>query len=130
MTLRDADLVDLANSRSDSKVGVRDSLVGRSEEFRSLFKRIWPRKTAAHLAIAADVTVRQAERYMSGDQPFGGDVIFRLLRSDAGGDLLEIIMKGVNPDWWRATFHERRIAAARRRRKEAERELRELEEDA
>jgi uncharacterized protein with PIN domain len=74
--------------------------------------------------------VRQAGRMISGEQGVGASALVHLLRSEHGGEVLETLMDGANPVWWRATFKERQIAAARRRRKEAERELRQLEEDA
>lgn len=130
MNHHDRDLVELANKRRDSNVGAGDLLVGQSEALKNLFRHVWPKKTAVHLSIAADVTIRQAERYLAGDQPFGWAVTCRLLRSEIGGDILEIIMEGAKPEWWLVAFHERRIAKARRERKEADKRLKALEDDA
>jgi hypothetical protein len=124
------DLFAKANSGTDSSVGVSDSLVGRWAALRNLFKAIWPKKTAVHLALVCDTTVRQAERIIGDEQGIGAAALVRLLRSEHGGDVLETLMEGANPAWWQASFKERQIAAARRARKEAERRLKALEDDA
>ncbi len=124
------DLFGKANSGTDSLVGVSDSLVGRWSALRNLFKVLWPKKTAAHLALVVDTTVRQAERIVGDEQGIGAAALVRLLRSEHGGEVLDVLMAGANPTWWRATFKERQIAAARRERKDAERRLKALEEDA
>jgi hypothetical protein len=123
------DLFEDAKSGSDKNVGENDKDVGVSKDLRNLFRRIWPKKTAAYLAIAGDVTVRQAERILAG-QGIGAAVLTNLLRSEHGAEVLEATMRGAMPPWWKEAFHERRISAARRKRQAAERELRELEDEA
>lgn len=122
------DLFDDAKLGTDADVGINDKNVGVSKELRNLFRRIWPRKTAAYLAIAGDVTVRQAERILAG-QGIGAAVLTSLLRSEHGDAILEITMRGAMPIWWKEAFHERRISAARRKRQAAERELQQLESE-
>jgi hypothetical protein len=124
------DLFADAKSGPDQKDGGSDQSVGQSKDLQALFRRIWPKKTAVYLAIAGDVTVRQAERIISGKQGIGGRVLAQLLRGEHGAEILEVIMKGAMPTWWKEAFHERRITAARRKRQQAERELRELEGEA
>ena len=120
------DLFGDAKAISDALDGGNDTDVGASQQLRNLFRRLWPKKTAAYLAIAGDITVRQAERILAG-HGIGAAVLIHLLRSEHGAEVLEITMQGVMPAWWREAFHERKIANARRKRQAAERELRELE---
>jgi hypothetical protein len=121
------DLFEDANRVPDQSDGQNDQSDGLSKSLRNLFRRIWPKKTAVYLAIDGDITVRQAERILSGKQGVGAPVLVRLLRGEHGDAVLEAVMATAMPGWWKDAFHERRITAARRRRLQAERELRELE---
>ena len=121
------DLFADAKSGTDHKDGVSDQDTGASETVRKLFRQIWPKKTAIYVAIAGDITIRQAERIVAGHQGLSFPVFSRLLRSEHGAAILEAAMAGAKPGWWKEAFHERQIASARRRRQEADRELRRLE---
>jgi cell division protein FtsB len=95
---------------------------------RRLFRQLWPAKTAQHLALAADVTVRQAERLLAGEQGMSYAVFERLLNGAQGYAFLRHAMRNARPDWWREIDQERRLGELRKQRKALERQLKQLEE--
>lgn len=136
MTRPCRDLVDLANLPNDQLVGSRDQAVGNSdqmvgvqEELRKQIKAIWPTKTAQHLSIAADITVRQAERILARDQGISLAVFYNLARSPKGFWFVEVLMRGATAQWWAERENERRIMEKKRLAKQLARELQELERE-
>ncbi|MCZ7564724.1 MAG: hypothetical protein M5U08_13870 [Burkholderiales bacterium] len=75
------DLFARANRGRDQVVGISDQVVGLDDKLRAECMALWPAKTAVHLAIAADVTVRQAERILGRHQGFSLAVYSRLLQA-------------------------------------------------
>lgn len=129
------DLFAPATSATDQLVGTRDQkvagadqLVAFEEEVRSLIRASWPRpKTAQHLSIVADVTVRQAERILARQQGISLSTFRALARSEHGDKFVALLMRGSHAPWWTEVSHERRLSALRKQRRAVERELRDLE---
>ncbi|NTG61812.1 hypothetical protein G6L45_16145 [Agrobacterium rhizogenes] len=63
-------------------------------------RRLWPSKTANHLASRAEISKRAAELWLEGRTEPGADALVNLLRSDAGFELLQSIMQGSGTRWW------------------------------
>ena len=71
------------------------------EVVSNVARRLWPFKTARHLAQRCGVTERAAEFYLSGSSTgMNADALAELLRSDAGFKVLEAIMGDAKPSWW------------------------------
>jgi hypothetical protein len=45
----------------------------------SISRTLWPAKTAAHLAAAANCSVRAAEFYLAGEREYSGDAIAAII---------------------------------------------------
>lgn len=115
---------------NDSVVAKNDQMVAFDEKARELCLKLWPKPaTAAHLSIAADITVRQAQRILGRKQGFSLPVYGRLMRGLHGEAFLDLIMAGAAAEWWREVGHERRIRGIKRQRSHLEKQLRELEAD-
>lgn len=112
---------------SDQSVGAGDQLVGFHNDVRLLCRTLWLRKSAYQLAIAADVTVRQAERLLAGQQDFSLAVFRRLLQGEHGDRFLAVLMAGSSAAWWKDVAQERQISELKRRKRELERELKALD---
>lgn len=65
-------------------------------------RRLWPNKTARHLAASAGTTHRAAEYWLGQQTGMSADALAELLRSDAGLAMLEAIMGSARPNWWPA----------------------------
>ena len=68
-----------AEARAES-TRIGRSFVGHDEQlFGSVLSEVattlWPKKTAAHIAAAANCSVRAAEFYLAGDRDWSGDAI-------------------------------------------------------
>lgn len=94
------------NGRSWIRVSDVVSLVAR---------RLWPSKTAAHLAGRAEVTQRAAELWLEGQNDISADALVQLLRSDAGFELLQELMTGAPTKWWHEFERGVRVADLERR---------------
>jgi hypothetical protein len=122
------DLFARSNLVPDQVVGQSDQLVGRSADLRRIFRALWPAKTATNLSLAADVTVRQAERIMAGEQGLSLAVFCRLLHGEHGLQILRAAMGDAAPQWWREFGLERQITEKKKRRLMIDRELNDLEQ--
>lgn len=115
-------------AKSDAVVATSDHMVAFDEKVRRLCFKLWPQPTtAAQLSIAADITVRQAQRILSRKHGFSLPVYGHLMRGLHGEAFLDLMMDGAAPEWWREVGQERRISAVKRRKRALEQELRELE---
>jgi hypothetical protein len=87
---------------SRSGVGVDRTGVPLSERIAKIARRMWPAKTAPHLASRMDATVRAAEMVLTGERGLSGESFVALLRSDVGYEVLEEIMGSgdAKPSWW------------------------------
>lgn len=72
------------------------------EAISAVARRIWPNKTARHLAARAGTTHRAAEYWLGQQTGMSADALAELLRSDAGLDMLSAIMGDAKPNWWPA----------------------------
>ncbi len=50
-----------------------DHLVG--DVLSDIARTLWPNKTAEHVAVISDCTVRAAERYLAGDREWSSDAL-------------------------------------------------------
>jgi hypothetical protein len=115
-------------AKNDHVVAKNDQVVDFDAAARELCVSLWPKPTtAAQLSIHGSITVRQAQRILGREQGFSLTVYGRLMRGLHGEAFHDLIMKGADSAWWREIGQERRIAATRRRKRELEAELRELE---
>lgn len=80
-----------------------------SEVVAGLARRLWPSKTAQHLASRCDVSVRAAGLWLEGSNNISADALIELLRSDAGFHFLSEIMNGADLRWWRAVQNAQRL---------------------
>lgn len=70
------------------------------EAVAAVARRLWPIKTARHLAARAGVTHRAAEYWCAQQTGMSADALAELLRSDAGLQMLEAIVGDARPSWW------------------------------
>jgi hypothetical protein len=78
-------------------------------------RRLWPVKTARHLAARAGTTHRAAEFWLSSQTGMSADALAELLRSDAGLDVLQALIGDVPPSWWPAFRQDAKAAGIERR---------------
>ncbi|WP_420104536.1 hypothetical protein [Bosea sp. (in: a-proteobacteria)] len=81
------------------------------EAVSAVARRLWPNKTARHLAARAGTTHRAAEYWLGQQTGMSADALAELLRSDAGLAMLEAIMGSARPNWW-PTFRQEAKASA------------------
>lgn len=86
---------------ADSGFGKNRNRIRSIDAVCDLARRLWPSKTAAHLAGRTGVSKRAAELWLEGRTEPGADALVNLLRSDAGFELLQSIMEGSGTRWWR-----------------------------
>lgn len=83
--------------------------------FAGLVTRVWPsRSRAKMLRFHLDSSERTARAWASGDREPDAWVLGALLRSDDGGLVLDKIMAGAAPRWWREHLEDRFYASAYR----------------
>jgi hypothetical protein len=132
------DLFGGANRLGDHLVGNGDQVGaeldqvvgGFDEQVRKLIRLIWPNKATQHFSIAADVTVRQAERILAREQGISLAVYRRLLCGEHGERFLWLLMGDATPEWWREIGHERQLTAVKKQMRALERKRGELERGA
>jgi hypothetical protein len=86
---------------ADSGFSKRRKGIRPVEAVCDMARRLWPSKTAAHLASRAEISKRAAELWLEGRTEPGADALVNLLRSDAGFELLQSIMEGSGTRWWK-----------------------------
>jgi hypothetical protein len=62
---------------------------------------LWPRKTAAELALRSGASVRTCERWIGERCGLSAEALAELLRSEDGLKFLEAVMGDARPKWWR-----------------------------
>jgi len=92
-------------------------------------RRLWPAKTAAHLAARTGAAQRSAENWLAGASAPSAEHLAQLLRSDAGLEILSELMDGAETRWWRAVQVRVRLAELERRSAETRQMLEELREN-
>lgn len=85
------------------------------EAVAAVARKLWPVKTARHLAARAGVTHRAAEYWCSQQTGMSADALAELLRSDAGLHMLEAIVGEARPSWWPAFLADTKAHAIEKR---------------
>lgn len=85
------------------------------EAVSAVARRMWPNKTARHLAVRAGTTHRAAEYWIGQQTGMSADALAELLRSDAGLDMLTAIMGDARPNWWPAFAQDAKAAGITQR---------------
>lgn len=136
MTAACRDLFDDANPVTDKNVTGTDKSFFAADIFDEFDERllrivraIWPSKTAHHLALFGDITIRQAARILAREQGASGKLIRRLLMSPHGERVLWAIMDGTKVEWWRDIAAGRKLSAIKKQRKQLDREEQRIEGD-
>jgi hypothetical protein len=96
----------------------------------SLFRRIWPDRTASELATRTGVSPRAAEYWLSRRSGVSADALAALLRSEEGFEILEALLGDARPAWWRSFKRHVEIAELRRRQEQQRALLERLEREA
>lgn len=92
------------------------SVLPVAEIVATVARRVWPAKTARHLAARTSRTHRAAESWLIGQTGMSADALADLLRSDQGLAFLDAIMaQGPTPSWWPAVRNDIRAAGIERR---------------
>lgn len=138
------DLTKKANPASDKVVSIGDDTSNTEdtnsadvlfEEFqenlRVLFRSIWPVKTAQWLALASDLTPRQAARILAREQGVSLKTLWHLTQSEHGQKFHRAYMSSMRgTDWWQKLCASERIAEIKEQQrvlqKDLERELKNL----
>jgi hypothetical protein len=84
---------------------------------------LWPVKTAVHLARCGGVSVRVAEKWLTGAVKPGGASIVRLLRGEDGFFFLVAVMGDSEARWWRALRLRQELSETSRALRATERRL-------
>lgn len=94
-----------------------------SERILKLAQDIWPGSTQKNLAKAAGVSPRSVEYWSSG-RGLSADALASLIRSEEGFKVLDAIMQGSRPKWWRICESMMRVAEVRQMQELARRKMR------
>jgi hypothetical protein len=136
MSAASRDLFERSNSAADSRVSKTDRDVFPADIFDEFDERllrivrsIWPSKTAQHLALFGDITVRQASRILGREQGASGKLIRRFLMSVHGERVLWAIMDGTKVDWWKDFGYGRKLSAIQKQQRELDKERKRLESE-
>jgi hypothetical protein len=92
-------------------------------------QRLWPRKTAAELALRSGANVRTCEYWLASRTEMSADALTALLRSDAGLEVLEAVIGDAKPVWWKHFRKTIEMSRLRKSQDEARRRLEALELD-
>jgi hypothetical protein len=90
-------------------------------------KKIFPRKTAAELAVITGRSIRICETWISGQGAPGGDSLAAMLCSQHGDRLHQALIRSVTFDWAEAARDNYEISKIRQTQAEAARRLEALE---
>lgn len=114
----------------DAKVARRERAVstpqssGLAGKILNLYRtRIAPRSTFKNLASDAGVSPRSIE-YWSNSRGLSSEALANLIRSEEGFKVLEAIMEGAQPKWWRICLPMMGLAEAREMQLRARRKFR------
>lgn len=115
---------------TEERFGNHPTAIRQADEILLTARRIWPAKTADHLAAVCGVSKRCAELWLSGATQMSLPSYLALLWSEHGHAFLGAAMAEAPapPKWWAALRREQRIALARQAEIEAKQRLRRLEE--
>ena len=90
-----------ANSPSEVGFGESRKTRGVFDAVIQVSRRLWPRKTAAEMAIRARVSSRSAENWLARKADPNAQAFCSLLHSEEGFEFLIAAMADAEPAWWR-----------------------------
>jgi hypothetical protein len=118
-----------ANSVGATRCGGDRNVLRLTDAVMRVAQAIWPRKTAAELSLRTGTQVRACEYWLSRKTEMSADALARLLRSDAGLEVLEVIIGDARPTWWKQFARTIELSRLRKAQDEARRRLERLELD-
>jgi hypothetical protein len=90
-------------------------------------RAFWPSKTAIELRIATGASERMIQYWLANKYSLSAADLAKLLRTDAGLAILENLMAGARPAWWRRFKRSARLSALRAAQEQQRREIEQLE---
>lgn len=102
-----------ANADTGALVGIDRQGRRQISAVMRVARSLWPRKTAHELAERTGVTLRQAERWLTGNYGISSEALRDLIRSEEGFRFLEALVDEIGngaPEWW-AGFKKQVLAA-------------------
>ena len=111
-----------ANLPSEVGFGETRKTSGVFDAVIQVSRHLWPRKTAAEMAIRARVSSRSAENWLARKADPNAQAFCALLRSEEGFEFLIAAMADAEPAWWRLaralmdTAEAQKLQAVARRR--------------
>lgn len=90
-----------ANSPSEVGFGEPRKTSGVFDAVIQVSRHLWPRKTAAEIAIRARVSSRSAENWLARRADPNAQAFCALLHSEEGFEFLIAAMADAEPAWWR-----------------------------
>lgn len=110
-----------ASSCSRNEAGLQtNSLVMRAVH------AIWPTKTMLELRAATGASERMIQYWLANKYSLSAADLAKLLRTDAGLAILENLMAGARPAWWRRFKRSARLSALRAAQEQQRREIEQL----
>lgn len=92
-------------------------------------RAIWPTKTDAELAARIGLSDRACRQILAERAGLSGEALAALLRTEDGAEVLESLMVGAKPKWWRRFKRQMAFAEVRRLQDEARGKLEALERE-
>lgn len=90
-------------------------------------RAFWPSKTSVELRIATGASERMIQYWLANKYSLSAADLARLLRTDAGLLVLEHIMAGSRPAWWKRFKRSARLSNLRAEQERQRREIEQLE---
>ncbi|MGY3359773.1 hypothetical protein ACVWZK_006436 [Bradyrhizobium sp. GM0.4] len=94
-----------------------------------LFRALYPQKTWGVLADLLGISERAAKYKMASKRPYTTAELRALLGSEDGAEVLEILMEGSKPQWWRQLQKEIALCRARAHQERARQEVMKLDQE-
>lgn len=94
-----------------------------SHQISALYRSLYPHKTWSVVAGLLGLSERAAKYRMSAARPYTTDEIQTLLQSDAGYEILELLMTDAKPRWWSMITETMALARARHHQELARQEV-------
>lgn len=94
-----------------------------------LFRSLYPQKTWGVVADLLGLSERAAKYRMAATRPYTTAELRSLLQSEDGAEVLEILMEGSKPQWWRQLQKEIALCRARAHQERARQEVMKLDQE-
>ena len=98
-------------------------------EFIAICRKKWPRKTAAQIAVRAEVSQRAAEFWLAGQRQIDVEGARKLIQSEDGFEFLVAFMGDASPRWWKRLQHAQEIEKTRRAIRDQEKRIASLRQE-